>query len=650
MHSARPEPAAPPWRLPFRAPPTVSAPTPPSGPVAAAPPALGALGAPGALDEPILRAIAETIPQLVWSTTPDGYHDYYNAQWYAYTGMPREGSQGWNWKEFLHPDDYDRAVEVWGRSLETGEPYEIEYRFKRADDGMYRWFLGRALPLRDGDGRIVRWFGTCTDIDEHRRREEVLAFLAEAGQALASSLDVERTLGTAAGLAVPRLADWCAVDVLDDDGVLRRLAVAHVDPAKVELAWELHERYPPRVDEQHGVMRVLRTGEPELVADIPEELLVAVARDAEHLRLVRALELCSYIVAPIKVQERTIGAITLVSSESRRRFGAEDLATTVEFARRASSAIENARLHEEAVRTQERLEQQATELEMQNEQLQEQSVELEMQAAQLQEQAADLVAANERLVAINASEQAARAEAEQANRAKAEFLATMSHELRTPLNAIAGYTDLLAMGVRGPVSDEVLDDLRRIKRSAQHLLSLINDILNFARLEAGQVELHIAPVALPDVLAAVEALVGPQVRERGLTYAFSCGSGVVARGDEEKVRQVLVNLLTNAAKFTDPGGRVTVDCGTLGGEIWVEVTDTGRGIPADRLDTVFEPFVQIDRHLTNESQQGVGLGLAISRDLARAMGGDLVATSTVGAGSTFRLTLPAAPTQADAPA
>jgi PAS domain S-box-containing protein len=612
----------------------VSAHPPPTAPPTADPDTLP-------FDDAVVRAIVDSVPQLVWSTTPDGYHDYYNAQWYEYTGMPREGAQGWNWKNFLHPDDYDRAVEVWGRSLASGAPYEIEYRFKRAADGMYRWFLGRANPLRDADGRILRWFGTCTDIDDHRRREVVLAFLAEAGAALASSLDVDRTLATAARLAVPRLADWCAIDLLDDDGLLRRVAVEHVDPEKVALARGLHERYPPRPEEEHGVMQVLRTGEPELVADIPESLLAAVARDAEHLRLARALGLCSYIVAPIRVQGRTIGAITLVSAESRRRFGAEDLATAVEFARRASTAMDNAQLHQESVRTQERLEQQAAELELQNEQLQEQSVELEMQAAQLQEQAADLAAANDRLVATNASEQAARAEAEQANRAKAEFLATMSHELRTPLNAIAGYTDLLSMGVRGPVGEPVLEDLRRIKRSAQHLLSLINDILNFARLEAGQVELHIARVAMPEVLAGVEALVGPQVRERGLTYAFACGDGVAARADAEKVRQVLLNLLTNAVKFTEPGGRIDVACGARDGRVWVEVRDTGRGIPGDRLDTVFEPFVQVDRHLTHDSQQGVGLGLAISRDLARAMGGDLTAESAVGVGSTFVLTLPA---------
>jgi PAS domain S-box-containing protein len=730
------------------------------------------------LDVPMFRAVAESIPQLVWSTTPDGYHDYYNERWYDYTGMPREGAQGWNWKNFLHADDYDRAAEAWSRSLATGEPYEIEYRVKRAADGMYRWFIGRALPMRDAGGRIVRWFGTCTDIDDHRRREAVLGFLAESGAALASSLEVETTLAAAARLAVPRLADWAAIDVREPDGTLRRLAVAHVDPEKVRLAHELQERYPPHPDDPHGVPHVLRTGQPELVPEIPDALLVAMARDEEHLALARALKLCSYIVAPLTVQGRTVGAFTLVSAESARRFDEEDLGIALEFARRASAALENAQLYEESVRTQERLEQQAAELELQNEQLQEQSVELEMQAAQLQEQAVELSAANDTLLSVNAAlreserrltlaleggglawwewdigagvirwspqlegllglepgafdgtmagylrhvhpddqpallatvegtiarrderyevrhrmlradgavlwvhafarlvcgddgqpvrllgivmdvsaavqaehdrldllrrEQAARREAEQANHAKADFLATMSHELRTPLNAIAGYTDLLSMGVRGPVGEEQLEDLRRIKKSAQHLLSLINDILNFARLEAGQVELRIGRVPMHETLASVEALVAPQVRERGLRYTYAgCEDGVAARADAEKVQQILLNLLTNAVKFTDAGGEVRVACGDGDGRVWVEVADTGRGIPADRLDTIFEPFVQIDRHLTHESQQGVGLGLAISRDLARAMGGDLTATSAPGVGSTFRLTLPA---------
>ena len=235
----------------------------------------------------------------------------------------------------------------------------------------------------------------------------------------------------------------------------------------------------------------------------------------------------------------------------------------------------------------------------------------------------------------------ARAEAEQANRAKTEFLATMSHELRTPLNAIAGYVDLLDLEIRGPITDQQRDDLRRIHRSQQLLLSLINDILNFAKLEAGQVEFYLTTIPVGGLLADIAQLVSPQIGAKGLTYScVNCDGPLRIRADAEKARQIILNLLTNAVKFTDTGGRVTVECVTRDELVELRVSDTGRGIPADKLDTIFEPFVQVDRHLTPTGNQGVGLGLAISRDLARAMGGDIRVSSLVGEGSTFTLTLP----------
>jgi signal transduction histidine kinase len=245
-------------------------------------------------------------------------------------------------------------------------------------------------------------------------------------------------------------------------------------------------------------------------------------------------------------------------------------------------------------------------------------------------------------VELLASEQAARQEAEAANAAKSQFLATMSHELRTPLNAIQGYADLLALGIRGAVSGPQLDDITRIKKSSQHLLSLINDILNFARLEAGRVEFHVAPVVLRDVLADVDALVTPQMAAKGLTFSLAqCEPGLVALGDREKIQQVVLNLLTNAIKFTGAGGRIEVSCTGDDTHVRVRVADSGRGISPEKLASIFQPFVQIDRQLTAESQQGVGLGLAISRDLARGMGGDLMVESVEDQGSTFTLLLPA---------
>jgi signal transduction histidine kinase len=247
-------------------------------------------------------------------------------------------------------------------------------------------------------------------------------------------------------------------------------------------------------------------------------------------------------------------------------------------------------------------------------------------------------------------ERVARGEAEQANAAKAQFLAMMSHELRTPLNAIGGYAQLLALGLRGPVTPEQREDLDRIDRSQRHLLSLINDILNFARIEAGHIEFSLRPVPLAEVLASVEPLVAPQLRAKAQRYdddSAACDAVVLA--DPEKVRQVVLNLLSNAIKFTPPRGAISVACRVEGGVACVLVTDSGIGIPGPQLDAIFEPFVQVDRHFAS-LHQGTGLGLAISRDLARRMGGDITVASTPGVGTTFTLTLPLAPTPAREPA
>jgi PAS domain S-box-containing protein len=238
-----------------------------------------------------------------------------------------------------------------------------------------------------------------------------------------------------------------------------------------------------------------------------------------------------------------------------------------------------------------------------------------------------------------AAAELARSQAEASNKAKTDFLAVMSHELRTPLNAIGGYAELIEMGLRGPVTTAQSEDLAKIKRSQRHLLGLINDIMNFARLETGHVSISLQDIVVNETLAVLDALTEPQVAAKGIAYVRArCEPGLTAWADEEKTRQILINLVSNAIKFTPRGGTITISCRADESTVTFEVRDTGRGIAPEKLEMIFEPFVQVNKQFTRD--EGVGLGLAISRDLARMMRGELTAESELESGSVFTLVLP----------
>jgi PAS domain S-box-containing protein len=453
-----------------------------------------------------------------------------------------------------------------------------------------RWVYVRSYPSDEGLVVFIQ------DVTERRRSQDASGFLAEASRVLSSSLEYETTLAALAAAAVPVLGDWCAVDMLADPTAeewpprLERLAVVHQDPAKVEWARRMEGEQRPDWSAPTGLPRVLREGVTEFYPTVTDEMVAAAARTPEELERTRALQLSAVIIVPLVARGRTLGALTLVMAESGRHYDEADLRLAEDLAQRAAVAVDNARLYREAER--------------------------------------------------------ARREAEDANRAKSDFLATMSHELRTPLNAIGGYTELMAMELRGPLTEQQRDDLERIRRSQSHLLALINAVLNFARLEAGHVTFEPAYFRVDELVRETVELMEPQARARELVLAPDEGCELAAHADPDKVRQVVLNLLSNALKFTPAGGTVSISCERLDGpggpRAAIRVRDTGIGIDADHLEHVFDPFVQVGRSLASPVE-GAGLGLAISRDLARAMRGELTAESVAGQGSTFTLTLPAEP-------
>ncbi|MDP9176541.1 MAG: ATP-binding protein [Gemmatimonadota bacterium] len=330
----------------------------------------------------------------------------------------------------------------------------------------------------------------------------------------------------------------------------------------------------------------------------------------------------------------------------RRQEGDEWLTHCIFMRVRERKKFEEAllRAKKEAEAAREKMDTHRKELELANAQLEQQALELELSQQQLNEHAVELEALNQALHEQAAELETQRTIAQDANQAKSAFLASMSHELRTPLNAIGGYVQLIEMGIHGAVTPAQADALAKVARSQRHLLRLINEVLNLAKIEAGSVNYEVRPIVLRDVVNAVFPMVEPQVQERGLTSEIDVSPELVALGDRDKTEQILLNLLSNAVKFTNAGGSISIVAGNddeSPGRVWLQVEDTGVGIPPDKLERVFDPFVQVDVSAARRAE-GTGLGLAISRDLALGMKGQLSVESVLEHGSKFRLTLPAA--------
>jgi PAS domain S-box-containing protein len=502
---------------------------------------------------------------------------------------------------------YERASDLLGTRLvdflPPGDPANVEYlrtfldtghRLADAEtreldrDGNERVFANNLVAIQEG-ATIPRVWGTQRDITAQKRMEAQLIaarreaeharqrtdLLNEAGAVLASTLDFDATLAAVARLAVPVFAEACIVDVVGTEGGVEHVEAIHADPTKQALLRELRRRYPPRPGDPDPTQEAIATLRPVTVHDVPEETLRASARNEQHLRLLRAVRPHSAIVVPMLARGEALGALTFVRYGDEE-YAAADVPFAQELARRAALALDHSRLYREALA---------------------------------------------------------------ANQAKADFLATMSHELRTPLNAVLGYAELLLMGIPVEVAPAAQEHVHRIGRATRHLISIIEEILVFSRMEAGRETLELAPVELAELAREVAAIVEPLAGNKRIRFRTGDPPEGEVVTDGRKLRQILINLLGNAVKFTERG-EVSFSAERGPGEVRFRVADTGVGIAPEFLEQIWEPFRQVQDPMTRTAG-GTGLGLSVSRHLARLLGAELTVRSVPGEGSAFTLRLPA---------
>jgi PAS domain S-box-containing protein len=553
-------------------------------------------------DERLLYAsLLDNSVDFVGVADPEGNPLYVNAAGRRMVGLPLDAPINKTVVQDFYPPELRSFVKdvvlknTSERGYWAGETYMQNFQTRKRIP-----VSEAAFVIRDPSGQRILGLGTVVrDITDARRkadeREQLLAreqlarrraeaanaqlrLLDQASTILASSLDYQATVAATAQLAVPDFADWCSVDVLVGNEI-KQLAASHHDTPELRHMSEVREQHSLDPDASSGLAKVIRTGETLFMPDATEEFLSAQARTPEHFEAMRSLNVRSAMIVPMIARDHIIGALTMVSMTAGRPYDQGSLTLARDIARRAAVAIDNAHLYQTAVL---------------------------------------------------------------ANEAKANFLATMSHELRTPLTAIIGYEELLAGSIAGPLNDAQLKQLGRIKVNAQQLLGLIEEILLYARVEAGRESVHVEEVRAKEVVDEAISSVAPLAQERHLSLtAKPIPPSLALRTDGGKLRQMLINLIENAVKFTERGA-VTVGALERGPDVIFEVKDTGIGIAPENLERVFESFWQVEQRKTRRVG-GSGLGLSTVRRLATLLGGNVSVESQQRVGSTFRIALPREP-------
>ncbi|HJQ23020.1 MAG TPA: PAS domain S-box protein [Blastocatellia bacterium] len=543
-----------------------------------------------------LAAIVESSSDAIISKTLDGIILTWNQGAQRIFGYTAAEIIGKSILILIPPERHAEEPLILER-LRRGERVDHYETVRVTKDGQRLDISLTISPIRDDQGRLIAASKIARDITAQKRAEAERArllaeaeqseqrarFLAEASAALASSLDYEVTLRRVAELAVPQLADWCAVHIAEDGQHLKQLAITHIDPEKGAWAEEAGKRYPPNPDTPYGAANVLRTGRSEFYPELDDDLLVRTARNQEHLEALRRAGMKSAMMVPLVARRRTLGVMTFIASESHALYTAADLTLAEDLARRAALAVDNALLFAEAHR--------------------------------------------------------ARAEAESANRLKDEFLATVSHELRTPLNAIVGWSHMLR--TRNFDTMTTGRALETIERNAKAQAQIVEDILDVSRIITGKLRLDVQPADLAAIIDAALDSVRPaaEAKEIRLQATLDPNAGPVS-GDASRLQQVVWNLLANAVKFTPKGGHIEVRLERVDSHVEIIVTDSGEGISPDLLPFIFDRFRQGDSTSTR-LHGGLGLGLAIVRHLVELHGGTVTAESGgTGQGATFRVKMP----------
>ncbi|HEY1334745.1 MAG TPA: PAS domain-containing sensor histidine kinase, partial [Myxococcaceae bacterium] len=470
-----------------------------------------------------LQIITDAVPALIALVGKDLRYRFANETYRTWFRRPPEEIIGRSLLEVMGRDGYETVREHVERALGGAE---VKYELSMPYPTGVRRVRTQLMPLRTRSGAVDGFVALVQDISTEQRREEKLQFLAEASDALIASLDYEETLRKLSALAVPRLADWCGIEMLQGEETSQQLAVAHVDPSKVSSAWALRERFPLDWSQRFGLPEVLRTGRPELYQEIPEELLARSARSDEHLAIIRALGLRSAIIAPLISRGRILGAITLVHAESGRRYDATDLTLVEDLAARAALAVENARLYREA---------------------------------------------------------------RDAVRKRDDFLSVASHELKTPLTSLKLTISALEREASRAGAPETFGArLDRIRTQSTRLVTLVDQLLDVSRMSAGRLVLDLEALDLGELAADVVQRFADEAARVGSTLTLSAPAPVPVRADRQRLDQVLTNLVSNALKYGEGSPvEVQVDCNA---GPTVRVRDGGPGVPPEEQDRIFERF------------------------------------------------------------